>query len=199
MADDRSTIPTAIDGLVVLLDFIADAAEERALLERIDAQPWSDALRTRRVQHYGWRYDYGQRTLDSARLGPLPPWLAELAARLVRSGCVKQLPDQVIINEYLPGQGIGAHIDDPRAFGPQVCTLSLGSDVDLQFQQRNNTTSHVTVRTRRRAVYVLSGAARYEWTHAIAPRRSDVVLGQRVHRQRRVSVTFRTVVVNNST
>ena len=44
-----------------------------------------------------------------------------------------------------------------------------------------------------RSLLVMTGAARYEWTHAIPPRAFDVIDGQRVERKRRVSITFRKV------
>jgi hypothetical protein len=68
----------------------------------------------RRVQHYGWRYDYKARRIDlSMRLGELPPWATRLALRLVRDGLVPQLADQVIVNEYVGRQGISKHVDCP--------------------------------------------------------------------------------------
>jgi hypothetical protein len=51
---------TDIEGLSVRTDWITPE-QERALLERIDASEWrADILR--RVQHYGWRYDYKARS-----------------------------------------------------------------------------------------------------------------------------------------
>ena len=44
-----------------------------------------------------------------------------------------------------------------------------------------------------RSLLLLSGEARYEWTHAIAPRATDVVDGEVRARGERVSLTFRSV------
>jgi len=41
---------------------------------------------------------------------------------------------------------------------------------------------------------VMGGDARYLWRHSIAARRSDVVDGRGIERDRRVSLTFRTVL-----
>ncbi len=50
-------------------DFVSELKAER-LLEAIDASDWRADLK-RRVQHYGWRYDYRKRhirpTCGSAR------------------------------------------------------------------------------------------------------------------------------------
>ena len=62
-----------IPGLVYKPDFITEE-EETKLLACVDGAEWSTELR-RRVQHYGWRYDYRQRQIDeSMRLGELPEW-----------------------------------------------------------------------------------------------------------------------------
>lgn len=42
------------------------------------------------------------------------------------------LPNHVLINEYLPGQGIMPHEDGP-AFYPVISTISLGSHTILDF------------------------------------------------------------------
>lgn len=44
-------------------------------------------------------------------LGSLPAWAAEIAGNLHRMGLFDRSQDQVIVNEYNPVQGIGAHID----------------------------------------------------------------------------------------
>lgn len=68
----------AIDGLSYRPGFLDDDAQ-RLLLERIDAAPWRQDLE-RRVQHYGWRYDYRSRRIAAdMRIGPLPDWLAAIA------------------------------------------------------------------------------------------------------------------------
>ena len=50
-------------------------------------------------------------------LGELPEWLDNIAGRLYRDKLFKIKPDQAIINEYNPGQGITSHIDCIPCFG----------------------------------------------------------------------------------
>lgn len=45
-----------------------------------------------------------------------------------------------------------------------------------------------------RSLLVLSGDARYHWQHAIPARKSDKWHGQAIPRNRRISLTFRTVI-----
>ena len=126
-------------------------------------------------------------------MGPLPEWLSEIAEDLERAGHFASRPEQVIINEYLPGQGIAAHIDCAPCFGPEIASISLLSGCLMRF------TSAKTDRVfdqylAPRSLALMQGAARYEWAHGIAARKSDVVGGQKLLRSRRISLTFRTMV-----
>lgn len=170
-----------------------DAEAERTLLAGIDAAPWSGELR-RRVQHYGQRYDYGNRSVERVDepAPPLPEWAVALAARLDLERWLDGRADQVIVNEYQPGQGISAHIDCVPCFGPRVAAVSLGSACTMDFIGPDRDL-RVPLHLEPRSLCVMTGAARYTWRHAIAARKSDPTPGGRVARGRRVSVTFRTI------
>src|SRR5262245_18798831 len=115
-----------IPGLIYVPEYL-NADREQDLIEVIDRQPWLTELK-RRVQHYGYRYDYKARqVLPEMYLGPLPDWLQSLADDLHASGRLPHLADQVIINEYQPGQGIAAHVDCVPCFADGIASLSLGS------------------------------------------------------------------------
>lgn len=47
-----------------------------------------------------------------------------------------------------------------------------------------------------RSLIVLSGPARYEWQHAIPARKSDIINGIKTERTRRISLTFRNVILD---
>lgn len=61
-------------------------------------------------------------------------WLIETLKKVERTNAFSQdkLPNHVLINEYLPGQGIMRHLDGPL-FTPIICTLSCGSHTVLNF------------------------------------------------------------------
>lgn len=183
--------PPSIPGLICVPSFLN---ESDSLLSILDRMPWLDDL-SRRVQHYGWRYDYKSRKIHrDAYLGSLPAFLEEIAQRLYTEGLMECLPDQAIVNEYLPGQGIAAHIDCEPCFGPEIATLSLGDDYPMRFTHLTNAESHELWLPVGSAC-VMRGPARYQWKHEIAKRKSDVVGGARKQRKRRVSVTFRKVIL----
>lgn len=187
-AHSASVLP---DGLSYRRE-ILNEAQQACALRRIDATPWRTDLK-RRVQHYGWRYDYRARRVGPEdRIGPLPGWLASLADRLHQGDWFTSVPDQAIINEYEPGQGIAAHTDCEPCFGDTVASLSLGGACIMEFcEQRGNGRGSILLEPG--SLLVLHGSARYRWTHAIASRRTDVIAGVRRMRVRRVSITFRTV------
>ncbi|SHK82523.1 alpha-ketoglutarate-dependent dioxygenase AlkB [Chryseobacterium contaminans] len=45
------------------------------------------------------------------------------------------------------------------------------------------------------SLIVLSGDARYKWTHGIAPRKTDYINGRKIERKLRLSMTFRKVIL----
>ena len=54
-----------------MADYMSQREQEQ-LLAIVDVQPWMTDLK-RRAQHYGYRYNYAQRTVDAAAyLRPFP-------------------------------------------------------------------------------------------------------------------------------
>ena len=189
-----------IPGLKLIPQFLTEA-EEREILSEIDRSDWSSELK-RRVQHYGWRYDYKSRQVDpSMHIGPLPGWANKVAQRLLDSGHFgKDLPDQVIVNEYCESQGIAAHIDSPSSFSGTVAMISLLETWEMEFRKRRSNVK-VTKKLERRSATILTVEARYDWTHEIPKRKTEpgaVKPGKkrasRIPRHRRISLTFRKII-----
>lgn len=170
--------------------------EAHILLEKIDSNPWLSEL-SRKVQHYGWRYDYRARNLRSdSFLGPLPEFLECLCQRIKQDHLMTLVPDQVIINEYLPGQGIARHVDCEPCFGPEIATISLGDEYPMYFRH-TITNEAFEAFLPIGSICVMGGESRYLWTHEIAKRKTDVLpSGGRKARSRRVSVTCRSVIIS---
>jgi alkylated DNA repair dioxygenase AlkB len=192
--EEAAPVAPAIAGLSYIPNYI-DESTEAALLEIIDRQPWMNDLK-RRVQHYGWRYDYRARNVTSdLRIGALPDWLQHYAVRLHEAGLFADTPDQVIINEYEPGQGISAHIDCVPCFADTIASLSIGSPCVMDFTH-SKTTEKSSLLLEPRSLLVLTDDARYIWQHAIAGRKTDRYNGHIIQRTRRISLTFRKVIVD---
>ena len=184
---ERNEIP----GLTYVPDFLGES-EETDVVAAIEQAEWISDLR-RRVQHYGWRYDYRARQVDaSMRLGPLPEWAARLARKLASKRLLTELPDQVIVNEYVGDQGISRHVDAETSFADGIATISLLESWEMVFRERDAPRGrNVTLRLDRRSAAILTGDARYRWTHEIPKRKNEP---GRVPRGRRLSLTFRKVL-----
>ena len=183
-----------INGLSYIPQYIGLDHHDR-LMETVDKQLWRNDL-TRRTQHYGYVYDYRAKTVDiSMYLGELPVWLQDMAKHLYDDGLISEIPDQVIINEYQPGQGIADHVDCMPCFGDVIFSLSLGSSVVMDLKQAGKT---VQILLEPCSLLVLSGEARYKWTHGIPKRKQDNFVGQIINRKRRISLTFRKVIVSDA-
>ena len=174
-------------------DFLS-AVEAAGVVLLLDQGDWDGGLK-RRVQHFGHRYDYKARavTRDSF-LGPLPAWLEKLGNRLVSAGFFEVAPDQVIANEYLAGQGISAHVDCEPCFNDTIVSISLLSCCEMIFRDKDSG-ARSSVILESRSALVLKNEARYRWTHEIPARKSDLIEGERVLRSRRISLTFRKVLL----
>ena len=177
------------DGLTYLENYISEDEADR-LAQEIDAAPWHADLK-RRVQHYGYRSDYKARQARREDyLCPLPKVFQQLAERLTIEGYFQLVPDQVIVNEYQPGQGISAHIDCQPCFGEAIASLSLLSACVLRFASQKSS-RHMDLLLQPDSLLVMAGEARHDWTHAIPARKTDLVEGRKSQRTRRISLTFR--------
>ncbi len=195
--DDEPLQPTAqqkfhgVTGLTYYSAFVEDD-EARRILAAIDSRPWLSDLK-RRVQHYGYKYDYKARRIDqSMHMGSLPDFAVPIARRLVEGGLMDALADQLIINEYLPGQGITPHVDCEPCFGNTIITVSLGSPYLMELSRIGGDESFEVLLEVGSAL-AFSGEARYRWTHGIRARKTD----HGRPRGRRISLTFRNVVLND--
>jgi len=181
-----------IEGLTYIPEFIT-LSEQKNILAKIDAASWLTDLQ-RRVQHYGYKYDYKSRKVNpSDYIAPLPDWAMAIARRIYPVYS-PTLPDQAIVNEYQPGQGIANHVDCKLCFTHAIASLSLVSTCVMDFICIQ-TGERLSLLLEPRSLIVMEGAARYDWTHGIAKRKKDCFQGEVILRERRVSVTFRTVIL----
>jgi alkylated DNA repair dioxygenase AlkB len=178
-----------IPGLRYVPDILS-LQEQTDALNAIDRSEWSHVYKRRR-QHYGYRYDVKGRRLDaSMSIGELPPFGLRVAHRLRELQLMDQLPDQMLINEYLPGQGISAHTDREHSFTNRVVSVSLGWPYEMDFIRMTDGWEE-TILLGCGSALVLADEARYDWQHRIKARKSD----RGIPRRRRVSMTFRNVML----
>ncbi len=166
-------------------DEFISAAEERQLLERLGAlnlapfrfHGWTG---NRKTQSFGWRYDFDDASFMPA--DPLPDWLLPLRKKAAAlAGAEPTDFVHVLLARYDPGAGIGWHRDRPVF--EKVVGVSLNTPAKLRFRRRKaGGFDRFSVDVAPRSAYLLSGEARHDWEHSIAP-------GE----QLRFSITFRTL------
>lgn len=180
---------THIPGMTYIPNYV-DRGEQTQLIQAIDRQPWQFD-RDRRLQQHGYQYNYQQGSLVSSKyLGPLPDWADRITQKISCDRIMQSPLDHLVVNEYLPGQGIRSHIDCRNCFGNTILILSLMSTCVMEFTH-NQTQTKVPVLLEPRSLVILQKVARYQWLHGVAPRKVDEYQGRELARNRRVSLTFR--------
>jgi hypothetical protein len=100
---------------------------------------------------------------------------------------------QAIVNRYEPGDGISPHVDLLGRYADGIVGVSLGSSCSMVFARGEE--KHAVFLPPGSAI-VLTGEARYDWTHGIERRFEDLVQGEEgdmqvKKRETRISITFR--------
>jgi alkylated DNA repair dioxygenase AlkB len=181
---------TIFPGLILYRNFLSNSLEDE-LLNEINSQKWVVDY-DRRLQYYGYRNEL-EEPYDLVEFPvPMPPLIIQLSQQIVDRHILITQPDQVIINEYLPGQGIRPH-KDRNYFENQICGINLGSGCIMRFTKDAD---EVDIEVPRRSLYVMQDEVRYKWKHAIPPRKKDIIDGNVKHRERRWSITYRKVNIN---
>ena len=154
----------------------------------------SDSAQSRRVQHYGYRYDYLSHRVGEP-INPIPdgllPLQEGLTAICLENGIIDEtyIFNQCIVNEYESGQGISKHIDH-KAYGEVIGCFTLGSGGSMVFRKGSTVES---LYVEKDSLYIMTGDARHEWTHEMPARKTDLVDGIIKKRTKRISVTFRAI------
>ena len=129
-----SSLPAKIlvPGMALHYNVLSEEAEQ-VLLHTLDKQEWSRLI-GRKVLHYGFTFDYERRDVDREnKLDAFPSFVEDLLRTVLRPVLQRIFdefggePDQVTVNQYLPGQGIAPHVDTHCAFEGYIVSLSLGS------------------------------------------------------------------------
>ncbi|KAF8999873.1 hypothetical protein BDQ17DRAFT_1400671 [Cyathus striatus] len=170
--------------------------EEEYLIRKITESPrqrWK-ILSNRRLQLWGGELtNKGVLVVDL-----LPPFVRiypDIISRLRATGIFKSSPhgepNHIIMNEYLPGQGIMPHEDGPR-YHPVVATISLGShcvfnyyrykgyDLDSGEEGRSiDTEPALSILLEPRSLVISSGTMYTEHLHGIDEREEDFIEANR--------------------
>jgi alkylated DNA repair dioxygenase AlkB len=177
------------------IENIIDDNYSKILIDNIDNKEWkklTNSDNSRLVQHYGYLYDYKNRNIYN-KTDNIPDFMNDLINLLnlyCNNNDIYTEPfNQCIINNYNIGQGISKHIDS-LSYGSVIACFTLNSGCYINFEYKDNKKS---IYVKPNSLYILSGDARYKWTHEITGRKSDMIDGIKILRHRRISITFRNV------
>ncbi|KQV62568.1 hypothetical protein ASC70_17040 [Caulobacter sp. Root343] len=175
--------PDLPEGLRYRPDLIT-VEEERDLAARFETLPFKPFefhgyTGHRQVVSFGWRYDFGRRSLDQTT--PIPDFLLPLRAKVAAfAGQAPEAFEQVLVSLYEPGAVIGWHRDRPE-FG-EVAGVSLLTPCRFRLRRKvGDGWERRAFEAAPRSAYLLTGPSRTAWEHSIPPLET-----------RRYSVTFRT-------
>lgn len=83
-------------------------------------------------------------------------------------------PTQILVNEYTEDFGISSHFEDEAAFGGVIATISLLEPLFMSLERPSEHSNDcdtleacTKVLLEPRSLFVMAGAARYEWRHGI--------------------------------
>ncbi|XP_076384941.1 tRNA (carboxymethyluridine(34)-5-O)-methyltransferase ALKBH8 isoform X3 [Megalopta genalis] len=181
-----------------LIENIITEEEENHLLSTIDwtnEESVSYDLKHRKVKHFGYEFQYNSNEVNpDIPITPIPEEYQFLQMLFKQYHNVSYEYDQLTINHYLPGQGIPPHVDTHSVFEDSILSLSLGSACIMDFKRDDE---KVNILLPPRSLLIMSGEARYAWSHGICPRHNDIVKSTdgttTQPRGTRVSFTFRKV------
>ncbi|EZA57816.1 alpha-ketoglutarate-dependent dioxygenase alkB homolog 6 [Ooceraea biroi] len=200
------------DTVCYIPNFISEE-EETQIVKCVNSVPqpkWTQ-LSHRRLQNWG-----GIPHPKGMIAEEIPSWLQRYIDKVAALNTFEKgiVPNHVLINEYLPGQGIMAHSDGPL-FHPVVTTISCGSHTLLDFYKRLETAEQqqpkleFSLLLERRSLLVLRKDLYHNYLHSIAERDVDSISeasiknlhmctekfteGQAIKRGTRLSLTIRHV------
>jgi len=176
---ERYVVKSAPPRIRYIPDFISPEDEAFLLEQVIEApKPKWQQLSNRRVQNWGGII--GRKGL--IQHDDIPLWLQmciDKVATVPHAFPLENRPNHVLINEYLPGQGIMPHTDGP-AFYPLISTINLGGHTLLDFYEPINA-EQIRLESERfvgsmlleqRSLILIEDGA-YQLMHGIAERTSD--------------------------
>jgi alkylated DNA repair dioxygenase AlkB len=158
--------------------------EEASLARELEALPFKPFdfhgyEANRRVVGFGFRYDYSRREVVEAP--PVPSFLEPLRLRIGEAfDRPAETFEQILINEYRPGAGIGWHRDKPQF--AEVVGVSLLAPCNFRLRRKSGESwDRFSLTVEPRSAYLMTGPSRTVWEHSIPP--LD---------RHRYSITFRT-------
>ena len=170
-----------VKGLYLIPDYL-DKTEcdkiEKFIVDNNKWKPVTNYKNSREVIQYGYTYSYDRSGVT--KTDDIPSQLLDPTKTINQKLGINVCFDQLIINKYEKGQGISPHIDHTKYFGDVIMCITLMNPVIAIFMRNGQ---EVEVDLEPGSAYVMSGDARYKWTHQMRQTKGT-----------RISLTYRTVI-----
>lgn len=152
--------------------------EESWILDKVNNAPkpkWTQLL-NRRLQNWG-----GIPLPSGMIIESLPDWLKNFVDKVSDLNIFedgKLRANHVLVNEYLPGQGIMPHVDGPL-FYPTIATINCGAHTVLEFEknstldEENNLEKQLCLLLERRSLIIVQDKMYTDYKHCIRERTID--------------------------
>lgn len=132
-------------------------------INKIKFEPITNSPNSRLVAHFGYRYSYDRSGVQP--VDPIPIDLSNLVSmndinNIIGEKIISKEFDQLIINEYKPGQQISFHTDHTKQFGPIIACITIGESVPIKFKNGNNI-KEINIETG--SIYIMTCESRYQW------------------------------------
>jgi alkylated DNA repair dioxygenase AlkB len=171
------------EGFLYHEDFL-DQSEETRILDVIpslefESFQYKGFTAKRRVIAWGWSYDFNKNELSKGK--EIPEFLLPVRERAAGlAGVAREELEEALLTEYPPGAPINWHRDLPMF--EIVVGISLLSSCTMKLKSFKKDAKAVSLVLMPRSIYVMRGAARWQYQHSILP-----------VKQLRYSITFRTL------
>lgn len=165
---DTETNFDSISGLYYISNFL-DSDEMTQIQEFLNSEvkfkPITKSSNSRRVAQFGYTYAYDRSGVEPTE--PIPEIFKTLVSSLklnniVKSNLIEREFDQLIINEYTPGQEIAYHTDHPVQFDDIIACITIGQSVPIMFRNGNDIRK---LDIAAGSMYIMTGDSRYKWKH----------------------------------
>ncbi|XP_047032716.1 alpha-ketoglutarate-dependent dioxygenase alkB homolog 7, mitochondrial-like [Helicoverpa zea] len=168
-------------------DFISER-EEAALLTEVEP-----VLRRMRYEFDHWdNAIHGFRETERRQWSPENSVVLARVRALALGGEQAQALPHVHVLDLAAAGHIKPHIDAVRFCGDVIAGLCLASSAVMQLVHNDKKHLELNALLARRALYVMKGVARYEFTHAVLGGEHSTWRGARLPRLRRVALICRT-------
>ena len=171
-------------GARLLLDVIDEQTEDAIIRDIITGNRWKMLKSGRAVQEYGYAYHFKEDCRANS-MDKVPSFVMTfvgiVAAKLGRN------VNQIIVNRYLPGEGIGNH-QDKDVPCDWFASLSLSSDIVIKFNPLNTSKSKYNLLLPRRSLLFAEGDAFFKYKHGISYKKKE---HDGTERGTRISITGR--------